>query len=102
MDQAIYYTSVVSKYLDTVTIKENSMSHKNNLPHDTIFTKEDASVSDEQGEVLSRYYNIHYRACVVSLVYISSKKVDSCFAVHKLEKCHRIPVKYTLRVWYTF
>ena len=67
-----------------------------------IFTKEDASVSDEQGEVLSRYYNIHYRACVVSLVYISSKKVDSCFAVHKLEKCHRIPVKYTLRVWYTF
>ena len=30
----------------------------------TIFTKKNASTSDKQGGLLSREYNIHYRACV--------------------------------------
>ena len=53
VDQARYDTSVVAKYINTSTIKENSKLHETNLPHDMIFTKEDASTSDEQVEVLS-------------------------------------------------
>ena len=34
-----------------------------------IFTKEDDSASDEQVELLSIEYNIHYRACVGSVIY---------------------------------
>ena len=64
MDQARYSTSVVDKYLDTAIIKENSKFHKTTLTHDIIFTKEDASDSEERVEVLSRESNIHYRACV--------------------------------------
>ena len=52
-----------------------------------IFTKEDASTSDKQVEALSRDYNIQYRACVGSLIFILSTKVDLCFAVHKMGKC---------------
>ena len=51
-----------------------------------IFTKEYASTSDEQVEVLYRKYNIHYRACVGSPIYLLSTRVDSFFAAHKLEK----------------
>ena len=52
MDQDRYATYVVAKYLDTSTIKESSKFHKTTLPHYIIFTKEDASTSDEQVEVL--------------------------------------------------
>ena len=52
MVQAIYATSVVEKYLDTPTIKENSKFKDITLPHDMILTKEVYSTSDEQVEVL--------------------------------------------------
>ena len=39
VDQARYAISVVAKYLDTYTIKENSEFHNNTLPRDIIFTK---------------------------------------------------------------
>ena len=39
VDHTRYATSVVAKYLDTATIKENSKFHQNTLPHDMIFTK---------------------------------------------------------------
>ena len=45
VDHARYATAVVSKYLDTSTIKEKSKFHKTNLPHDMLFTKEDVSTS---------------------------------------------------------
>ena len=48
VDNARYDTSAFAKYLDTVTIKENSKFCKTTLPHDIIFTKEDASISDKQ------------------------------------------------------
>ena len=48
VDQSRCDTSFVAKYLDTDTIKENSIFHKNNLPHDMIFTKYDDSTRDEQ------------------------------------------------------
>ena len=59
VDQSRYCTSIFWNYLDTATIKENSKYHKTTLPHNIIFTKEDVYSSDEQVEVLSRYYNIH-------------------------------------------
>ena len=49
-----------------------------------IFTKEDVSTSDEQVDKLTREYNIHYRACIGSLIYLLSTRVDLSFAVHKL------------------
>ena len=54
VDKGRYDISAVAKYLDTVTIKENPKFCKITLPHDMIFTKEDASTSDEQVEVISR------------------------------------------------
>ena len=67
-----YATSIVEKYLDTATVN-------------MLFTKEDLSTSDEQVEKLTRKYNIHYRACIGSLIYQLSTRVDLSFAVHKLE-----------------
>ena len=51
-----------------------------------IFTKEDVSTSDEKVESLTREYNIQYRACIGSLIYLLSKRVDLSFAAHKLAK----------------
>ena len=51
-----------------------------------IFTKEDFSTSDEQVEKLTREYNIHYRSCIGSLIYLFSTRVDLSIAVHKLAK----------------
>ena len=52
--QARYATSVISKYLDTATIKENPKFHKTTLPHDMMFTKGYASTSDKNVKVLPR------------------------------------------------
>ena len=68
MDQARYATSIVAKYLDTSTVKVSTKFYKTTLPADMIFTKEDVSTSDEQVEKLTREYNIHYRACIGSLI----------------------------------
>ena len=69
VDQAIYATSIVSEYLDTATVKVSNKFYKTTLSADMIFTKEDVSTSDEQVERLTRYYNIHYRACIGYLIY---------------------------------
>ena len=53
MGKTIYATAVVSKYLDTATIKENSKFHQTTLPHDMVFAKEDSSTSYEQVVELS-------------------------------------------------
>ena len=50
-----------------------------------ILSKADSYVSDEQLEVLSREYIIHYRACMGSLIYLSYKRLYLFFAVHNLE-----------------
>ena len=86
LDQARYATSIVAKYLDTATVKVSTKFYKTTLPADMIFTKEDVSTSDEQVEKLTREYNIHYRACIGSFIYLLSTSVDLSFAVHKLEK----------------
>ena len=51
VDQA---TSIVVKYLDTATVKASKKFYKTTLPSDMIFTKSDASSSDEQVEKLTR------------------------------------------------
>ena len=84
VDQARYDNSVVSKYLDTVTVKSRTKVYKTTLPSDMIFTKSDASSTDEQGEKLNREFNIHYRYCIGSLIYLLSTIVDLSFSVQKL------------------
>ena len=86
VDQARYATSIVAKYLDTATVKVSTKFYNTTLPADMIFTKEDVSTSDEQVEKFTREFNIHYRACIGSLIYILSTRVDLSSAVHKLAK----------------
>ena len=100
MDQARYVTSIVTKYLDTATVKVSTKFYKTTFPADMILTKEDVSTSDEQVDKLTREYNINYRACIGSLIYLLSTRVDLSFAVHKLAKFQRILVRYTLKDWY--
>ena len=77
--QHIYATSIVAKYLDTVTVKVSKTFYETTFPADIIFTKEYVSTSDEQVEKLNREYNIHYRACIGSLIYLLSTRVDLIF-----------------------
>ena len=100
VDQAGYATSIVAKYLDTATVKVSIKFYKTTLPADMIFTNYDVSTSDEQVERLTREYNIHYRACIGSLIYLLSIRVDLSFAVHKLAKFQLILESYTLKDWY--
>ena len=67
-----YATSIVAKYLDTDTVKVSNKFYKTKLTADMIFKKEDVYTSDEQVEKLTREYNIHYRACIGSLIYMLS------------------------------
>ena len=53
VDQAIYATSIVAKYLYTATVKLSNKFYKTALPADIIFTKEDVSTSDEQVDNLT-------------------------------------------------
>ena len=46
VDQDKYSTSIVVKYLDTVTVKAITKFYKANLPSDMIFTKADTYTSD--------------------------------------------------------
>ena len=62
--QARYATYIVSKYLDTATVKVGTNFYKTTLPFDMIFTKYDTFTSDEKFEKLTREFNIHYRACI--------------------------------------
>ena len=93
LDQARYATSIVAKYLDTSTVKASTKFYKTTFPSDMIFTKDDTSTSDEQVEKLTREFNIHYRACIGSLIYLLSTRVDLSFEVHKLAEFSLKPGK---------
>ena len=58
-----------------------------------IFTKADSSASYEQVEKWTRELNVHYRAYILSLIYLSSIRVYLSFPVHKLAKFSSNPVK---------
>ena len=59
--------------------------YKTTFPYNIIFTKDDASASDYQVNKLTRKLNIHYIACIGSLIYLLSARIDLIFSVHKLE-----------------
>ena len=61
-----------------------------------IFTKADASSSDEQVEKLTRELYIHYRACIGPFIYLLSIILYLKFSVHKLAKCSSNPGKLIL------
>ena len=54
VDQDRYATSIVAKYLYTATVRVSTKFYKKKLPVDMIFTKDDASTSDEKVEKLTR------------------------------------------------
>ena len=58
------------------------------FPYGMIFTKDDVSTSDEKVEKLTRELNIHYRDCIVLLMYLLSTRADLSFAAQKLESFH--------------
>ena len=70
LDQARYATSIVEKYLDTSTVKASKIFYKTALTSDMIFTKSDASTSDEQVYKLTREFNIHYTVFIGSFIYL--------------------------------
>ena len=49
-----------------------------------IFTKYDTSTSDEEVDILTSIFNVHYRACIGLLVYLLSTVLGFIFTVHKL------------------
>ena len=79
--------------MDTATVKAIKKFYKTTLPAEMIFTKEDVSTSDEKLKKLNRKYNIHYRACIGSLIYLLSTIVELSFSVHKLAKFSANPGK---------
>ena len=93
VDQARYATSIVAKYLDTATVKASTNVYITICPSDMIFTKDDTFTSNEQFDKLTREFNIHYRACIGSLIYLLSTRMDLSFAVHKLAKFSANPGK---------
>ena len=60
VDQAIYATRIVAKYLYTATVNTSKNLYMTTLISDMIFTKADAYTSDEQVDNLTREFNIHY------------------------------------------
>ena len=63
-----------------------------------LFTKADASTSDEQVENLTREFKICYRACIGLLIYLLSTRVDFSFSVHKLKRFSSNPGKFHFEV----
>ena len=54
VDQDIYATSIVAKYMDTATVKVINKFYKTTPPLDMIFTKDNVSTNDEQIERLTK------------------------------------------------
>ena len=93
VDQARYATSIVAKYLDTAKVKVCTKFYNTTFLADMIFTKEDVFTSDEQVEKLTGKFNISYRACIGSLIYLLSTRMELIFAVHELSKFSENPGK---------
>ena len=89
VNQTRYTTSIIAKYLDNSTVKSNTDFYKTTFPSNMIFTKDDTFTSDEQDDKLTREFNIHYRDCIGSLIYLLSTRVDLSFSVQKLAFHHR-------------
>ena len=58
-----------------------------------LFTIGYVSTNDKQVDNSTREFNIHYRACICSFIYLLSTRVELSFAVHKLAKFSANPGK---------
>ena len=96
VNQDRYATYIAVKYYVNATVKVSTKFYKTTFPADMIFTQEDVSTSDEQVEKFTREFNIHYRACIGSLIYLLSTRVDLTFYFQKTL------VKYTLKYCYIY
>ena len=76
----------MDKYLYTIIVKTSTKFIKTNFTNGMIFTKDDASTSNEQVEKLTGKLNNHYRTCILSLICLLSTRVDLSLLVHKLSK----------------
>ena len=76
VDQARYATSIVAEYLDTATVKTNKKFYKTTFSSDMIFTKADASTSDEKVKKLTRELNIHYRYWIIDLFVVYKNRFE--------------------------
>ena len=83
----------VVRYLDTVIVMASTKFYKTTFTADMIFTKYDTYTSDEQVGKFTRVFNIHYRACIGSLINLLTTRVDLSFSVHKLAKFSENPGK---------
>ena len=93
VDQVRYATSVVAKNLDTVTVKTSIEFYKTAFSSDIMFTKADLSNSDDQVDKLTIEFNSSYRACIGSLIYLLSTRMDFSFEVQSLAKISSNPGK---------
>ena len=93
VDHARYATSIVEKYLDTAIFNTGKKFYNTTLPSDMILTKAEISTSDEKNQKLTREFNINYRACIGSFIYLLSTKVELSFVVHTLAKFSENPGK---------
>ena len=75
VDQDRYATYIVAKYLDTDKVKTSTKFYKTNFQYDMIFTKADTYTSDEKVEKLTKNFNIRYRACIGSFIYLLYTRV---------------------------
>ena len=75
VNQARCAISIVTKYLETATVKVSTKVYKTTLPADMI-SKKNVSTSDEKFDKLTREFNINYRDCIGSLIYLFSTRVD--------------------------
>ena len=83
--------------MDTATVQVSTKFYKTTFPADMIFKKEGVSNSDEKVEKLTWEFNIHYKACIGSLIYLFSTGVDLSFSVHKLATFSANPGKVNIR-----
>ena len=79
--------------MDTATVKTSKKLYKTTFTYDMIFKKDDTSTSDEQVDNLTRKFNIYYRSCTGSLIYLLSTRVDLSFAVQILARFSENPGK---------
>ena len=86
VDQDIYNTSILAKYLDTYISKKSTKFYETTLPSDIIFTKDNVPISDYQVDNLTRELNINYRSCIGPFTWLLSTRVYLIFPLHKLEK----------------
>ena len=96
VDQAGYATFVVVQLLDTATVKASKSFYNTTLTSDMMFIKAYASTSYEKVDKLTKEFNICYRACIGSLIYLLSTRVDLSFGVHKFAKFSENPGKLHL------